>query len=182
MFALQQPSPPVLTLPQRALPIQEEDPRRSVPTEYSEYLSQLDSYVQCSLEELRKGQIKALDDEFATLDVQLDRLTALNEGWDGYDAPVPSPQAVNESRQILRQLQGELIKPQRISASAEGGIAFSFKASGERRAQIEVLNNGERFAHLYDLRGNSYTHEWPENYQSHPVSSLMEPILNYMQY
>jgi hypothetical protein len=169
---------PNLSPPQTVLPQRERDPRVS---ETAEYLRKLNAYIFASIGSLRIGQIKALDSDFAPLDQQLDRLTGLTEGWDGYDAPAPSAQAISEAREILRRMQEELVKPQWVSASADGGIAFSFAAPNERRAQIEILNNGEKFAHLYDLKGNSHTEEWTEKLFEQPFRRLLEPVLHYMQ-
>jgi hypothetical protein len=158
--------------------MEERDPRLS---DISGYLDRLHEYIAQSLGHLRDSQIKALDSNFAPLDQRLDRLAGLDVGWDGYGAPAPTLHAVREAREVLRQLQEELITPQRLSASAEGGIAFSFKASGDRRAQIEILNSGEKFVHLYDLLGNSYTHDWSDLYGNEPFSNLLKPLLSYMQ-
>lgn len=167
-----------LSLPQRVLPPREADPRTS---EQSRYVEDLNKYILDSLAELREGQVKALNSRFAPLDRQLDSLSELHKGWDGYDAPSPTPQALSEARAVLGRLQRTLVTPQRVSASADGGVAFSFKASGNRRAQIEVLNTGEKFAHLYDLKGNSYTLDWPKDIDEEAFEELVEPILNYMQ-
>lgn len=180
MAALAHPSS-ILNLPQTVLPQEERDPRISETAGTAEFLSRLHTYIFQSIGSLRISQIRALDSDFAPLDQELDRLTELSEGWDGYDAPVPSCQAVEEAREILRLMQQELIRPQWISASAEGGVAFSFAASGDRRAQIEILNDSEKFAHLYDLHGNSYTEEWKGNLEDQPFAKLLEPIRNYLQ-
>ena len=166
-----------INTPQSVLRHQEIDPRKS---EISEYLDGLRKYVLESMNSLHDGQVKALDSDFAQLGDQLERLQAFKEGWDGYDAPAPSADALSTAREVLRGLQRELVRPQRVSASADGGVAFSFKASANRRAQIEILNNGERFAHLYDLQGNSYTYDWPMDSRSECLRNLIEPILNYM--
>jgi hypothetical protein len=125
--------------------------------------------------------MKALDIDFIRLDQEIVELADLNEGWDGYTAPAPSMVALNEARYVLRELHDEVLLPQAIGASGEGGVAFTFRANKDRRAQIEILNNGERFAHLYDLSGNSYTHEWPEGYKEIPFENLLEPVVTFMQ-
>jgi hypothetical protein len=118
------------------------------------------------------SQIGALDIDFEPIHKQLDGLGNLEWGWDGYDAPKPSPEAIDAARSILEKMQGELVKPVWISASADGGVAFTFAAGGIRRAQVEVLNNGERFAHLYDLNGNSHTEDWAEALEGKSIIEL----------
>lgn len=171
-------SDPTLSLPQTALPRQESDPRFS---DTAQYLGRLHEYVFEAIESLRLSQIKAFDSDFAALAVQLEELKNLPEGWDGYSAPEPTPQVIEEARQILDGLQEALMKPYWISASADGGVAFSFAASNERRAQIEILNSGEKFAHLYDLNGNSHTETWAENPAGETLRQLLEPISNYIR-
>ena len=179
MAALAHPNP-TLNLPQTALFHNETDPRVSDRNDTATYLKQLHGYVFESIQSLRLSQIRALDSAFATFDLQLDGLGQLAEGWDGYDAPVPSAEAIRSGREILRRLQEELLVPNWVSASADGGVAFSFAAPGNRRAQIEVLNNGEKFAHLYDLTGNSHTEDWAGTAQNKPFKELLEPVLHYI--
>ena len=180
MAALARPSPR-LTMPQTVLPRRERDPRVSETANTAMYLELLNDYIAESIASLRIGQIKALDVDFLDLDAQLDQLLGVKEGWDSYNAPAPDPDTIAEAREILDRLRAEVVRPQRISASAEGGVAVSFRAPGNRRAQIEILNNGERFAHLYDLNGSSYTLEWPDDYKNEPFEALIEPILRFMQ-
>jgi len=170
-----------LSLPQTALPQQEEDPRISDTADTADYLARLHSYIFQSIELLKCSQIRALDSDFAPLNEQLDKLTTFHVGWDGYDAPAPSLQTIKVARNILQRMQEELVRPYWVTASADGGVAFSFVSSGDRRAQVEVLNNGERFAHLYDLSGNSHTEEWAGDLENQPFRVLLEPVLHYMQ-
>ena len=167
-----------LNMPQSVLPLQEADPRTS---DQSRLIETINQQIWDAIAEIREMQVKALNSRFAPLDRQLDALERLKQGWDSYDAPPPNHAALCEARKILQRLHENLVLPERINASADGGVAFSLKASGNRRAQIEVLNNGEKFAHLYDLSGNSYTHDWPLDIDGEPFGNLLEPILNYMQ-
>jgi hypothetical protein len=172
---------PTLCSSPTGFPDQEQDPRDSETADTASYLSVLRAYVNFSVLDLRKSQIKAMDVDFAPLEVQLESLNQLQAGWDGYDAPTPSPQAIAEAQEVLRGMQQELAKPQWISAAADGGVAFLFSAPDKRRAQVEVLNNGERFVHLYDLDGNSRTEEWQGDLQEQPFSKLLKPIVDYLQ-
>jgi hypothetical protein len=137
--------------------------------------------MQYSIQELLCSQAKALDVDFAPLEKQLEGLNTLQVGWDGYDAPTPSSQAIHDAQDVLRGMHKKLIRPQWISAAADGGVAFSFAAPDKRRAQIEVLNNGEKFVHLYDLDGNSHTEEWQGDLKDQSFNILLEPIIHYLQ-
>lgn len=169
-----------LILPQTVLPQEESDPRVSDTADTAEYLERLHKYVFDSILSLRQSQVIALDSDFASLEEQLDKLTTISEGWDGYDAPKPSLQAIDEAREVLRRMQDALVKPYWISAAADGGVAFTFVASNDRRAQIEILNTGEKFTHLYDLKGNSHTEDWVGNIEDQSFSKLLDPILHYI--
>ena len=61
---------------------------------------------------------------------------------------------------VLASLREATLIPERVLPSAEGGVAFVFSSTGENRAVIESLNDGEDFILLYDLQGNSKTIEW----------------------
>ena len=162
-----------LSIPQTAVSLSEKDPRS---TAISEFLDSLRSYTMDSLLQLRIGQMKALDIDFARLEKDLEHLETVGKGWDGYDADKPSQESIDGARSILRSLQEVLITPQKITPSAEGGVAFSFKAPKSKRAQIEILNNGERFAHLYDLNGSSQTLEWSKKDIEENFQAMFKPV------
>ncbi len=166
-----------ISVPYSAVFIAERDPRTN---EISEFLDELRSYASKSLEHLRDSQRLALDLDFSRLERQLDSLASLKDGWDGYDAEIPSADVIDEARKVLRSLQNQLTKPQKVGPSAEGGVAFTFR-SGDRRVQIELLNNGERFAHLYDLHGNSDTQDWTENDIQDNFERLLNPVRAYLE-
>jgi hypothetical protein len=168
-------------MPQTVLPWDEPDPRVSDRADEAQYSVRLKAFVYRRTELIRDSQIEALDSEFATLAKQLEGLSNLAEGWDGYNAPKPSRHAIDEAKEILQGMQQELVRPYWISASADGGVAFSFASPGIQRAQIEILNNGEKFAHLYDLDGNSHTEDWTETPEGKTLRDRLEPILQHIR-
>jgi hypothetical protein len=88
---------------QRTVPLQQEiDPRRS---EDSKYLDAWRDHVNKILKCLREGQVMALNGDFASLGRELDRLSKLKKGWDGYEAEAPSEVVVEDAREILQMLQ-----------------------------------------------------------------------------
>jgi hypothetical protein len=178
MAALAHPMPR-LRVPETVLPSIE----RGMPETANDaaYLEGLHQHMFESMASVVVGQIKALDSDFAPLEERLDQLLQLNEGWDGYNAPVPSLQAVEDSRRVLQRMQEQLVTPQWVGASADGGVAFSFRSAGDRRAEIEILNNGEKFSHLYNLNGESRTEEWAGNLEEQRFDKLLQPILDYLQ-
>lgn len=89
-----------------------------------------------------------------------DKLRALEDGWDSYDAPKPSENSIIQASTILKYLVDLHLGPERILASADGGVALIFKGVEIRRALIEILNGGEITTLLYDMDGFSNTITW----------------------
>lgn len=90
-------------------------------------------------------------------------LSQLPTNWNSYGAPAPEPSSIQRAKPILKALRTKLLEPDRVFASADGGVSLVFVSRTESRAAIESLNSGERFILLYDLSGNSKTIDWPED-------------------
>jgi hypothetical protein len=71
------------------------------------------------------------------------------EGWDGYDAPVPSNAAINYGIELLNKLKMADLSPYSVLPSADGGIGISFRGKGGRRAALEILNDGSSTYVIY---------------------------------
>jgi hypothetical protein len=82
----------------------------------------------------------------------LEGLRNLSPSWDSYDAPVPEAAAFRQAGAALEILNDLDLRPDRITPSAEGGIAFVF-AREERYADLECLNTGEILAVKCDRGG-----------------------------
>jgi hypothetical protein len=83
----------------------------------------------------------------------LDGLLFLKNDWNGYGSPKPTSESVRAARRLIRVMHAANALPDRVSASAEGGIALCFKAS-QRSADIEILNGRETLASTSDGRGD----------------------------
>lgn len=79
-------------------------------------------------------------------------LAAFELGWDGFKAEPPSREALKQADRVLRILNDTGFQPDRINASAEGGVTFAFLA-GNRYADIACLNSGEILAVMSDRTG-----------------------------
>src|SRR5262249_7877707 len=101
----------------------------------------------------------------------LESLKNLLPGWDSYDAPVPEPPAFRHAGTTLGLLHALKLWPDRIAASAEGGIAFVL-ARGGKYADLECLNTGEILAVTCDRGGE------PEVWAVDPttISAALERI------
>lgn len=70
-------------------------------------------------------------------------------GWDGYDAPIPSDDAIKYGIEILNKLKATELSPYSVLPSADGGIGISFRGRDGRRAALEILNDGSSTYSVY---------------------------------
>lgn len=80
---------------------------------------------------------------------ELKSLGALRPRWDGYEAEPPAPRALENAEVILETLSGLGMVPERITPSAEGGVAVVLSAA-PIYAAIECFNDGDVVASLSD--------------------------------
>ena len=74
----------------------------------------------------------------ARFNSELDRISCLEEGWNGYESPRPSRQAVEQARRFLDTVASHGMKPSRIAPSVDGGVVVSF-LRGAIRANLEFF-------------------------------------------
>lgn len=84
---------------------------------------------------------------------KIEGMENLEHGWDGYQADPPSTTTIDQARTILQTLYRMNLEPNRVAASAEGGITLAFYNS-ERYGDIELLNSGEVLAITSSGNGN----------------------------
>jgi hypothetical protein len=82
---------------------------------------------------------------------KLDEMKRLQEGWNGYSAPVPSGAAIDTARSFLSILSSENYEPTKLAPSAVGGVGITRKEGG-RRVYVEFFNDGEVFALFSDRK------------------------------
>jgi hypothetical protein len=70
-------------------------------------------------------------------------------GWDGYGAPVPSDMSVNLTVNVLGRIKNSDLNPFSVLPSADGGIGISFRGKDNRRAVLEIMNDGTASYMLY---------------------------------
>ncbi len=73
---------------------------------------------------------------------KLEALLILQEGWNGYTAPPPNRGAVATASVALAALHGTLSAPDRLAASAVGGVGITYHR-GPRKAYVECYNSGQ---------------------------------------
>lgn len=76
---------------------------------------------------------------------KISQMEMLRRNWDTYGAEPPNLAAKNQALELLSFLDPLEFLPTDALASAEGGVALVF-ATGNRYADIEVLNSGEILA------------------------------------
>lgn len=90
---------------------------------------------------------------FAQSKSKVDDMRTLEHGWDGYQADPPSTATIEKARMFLQALYRMNLKPNRIAASAEGGITLAFY-SLNKYSDVEILNSGEVLAVTSSSDGN----------------------------
>jgi hypothetical protein len=81
----------------------------------------------------------------------VDHMSTLHTDWNGYGSEPPNDVARDVAQQILMSATN-LIVPNRVAASAQGGVGICFY-QGSRYADIECLNTGEILATTSDGSG-----------------------------
>lgn len=89
---------------------------------------------------------------------KLESLKLLEDNWNSYGSEAPSLAAIYRSEQFLKILQEVSLPAPQISASAEGGVGFSYFIS-EKTATIEFLNSFEVVAVVSDRIKSPYAWE-----------------------
>jgi hypothetical protein len=104
----------------------------------------------------RLAQSTFLTIKYGLIDAEreLDRFSAMEADWDSYGAEPPSTDAIQLSREILKELANALILPSTIVPSAEGGVSIYFM-TGDRTAYIENYNEGSQALVMYDQQGRT---------------------------
>lgn len=103
---------------------------------------------------------------FSNLYGELSAAQDLSDDWNSYGSPAPSAESIMFAHRVLDALRAAQIVPRKVLASAEGGVALVFTSTGDNRAMIEGLNDGDLSLLLYDRSGNSKTIEWNWNSES----------------
>jgi hypothetical protein len=83
---------------------------------------------------------------------RIDFASEIQEGWDSYASPPPSPDAVKWARRALDLALIARALPSTIVPSADGGIALCWD-SNDKHAYIEFDNDGSAVAAMYQGMG-----------------------------
>jgi hypothetical protein len=104
---------------------------------------------------------------------QLESLSSLARGWDGYTAEPPNATALGNGRNLLEALSLMSVVPERVVPSADGGVALVLSAHPTYRA-IECFNDGEIVASLSD---RAFRHEaWETGLSPSALRATLENL------
>jgi hypothetical protein len=106
--------------------------------------------------QLRLEQSVFLTIKYGLIDAEgeLHRISSMEPDWDSYGAEPPSADAIRTSKEILKDLAGDLILPSTIVPSSGGGVSIYFMR-GNRTVYIESYNQGSQALVTYDQQGNT---------------------------
>lgn len=90
------------------------------------------------------------------IDKQLERVRMLQDDWDSYGAPAPSPESITRAERVLNQLI--ILRrwlPRRIVPAGEGGTALYWRGgpNDDNYAHVAFLNDGTRESRAIWTRG-----------------------------
>jgi len=80
---------------------------------------------------------------------KLQGLSQLNQGWDSYKAPAPTPLALRTAESYLDILRLVRWEPARLDASVMGGVGITHRV-GTRKVYVEFYNDGKVHALFSD--------------------------------
>jgi hypothetical protein len=110
---------------------------------------------------ISRSQILTQNDDIQALQEAIGKLSLLPENWNGYGSPRPSLAAIREARVIVERFRNAGFRPEKVTASADGGVGLIFVGREKRRAVIESFGTEDDYVLFYDTDGNSRTSPWP---------------------
>jgi hypothetical protein len=87
--------------------------------------------------------------QFMQLTESTRKAKAFEKGWDGYDASAPNDTSVTRTLEVLSRVRDSKLSPYSVLPSADGGVGISFRGSANKRAVLELLNDGTSSYILY---------------------------------
>ena len=86
---------------------------------------------------------------FNQLTEETHKAKAFEKGWDGYNASAPNDAAVARTLEVLSSIGYTKLTPYSVLPSADGGVGISFRGTANKRAVLELLNDGTSSYMLY---------------------------------
>jgi hypothetical protein len=96
---------------------------------------------------------------FARLEEELQRLTTLHASIAEEGEERPSDASIEASLLLLKELRIARVAVESVVPAADGGVAIVLAPSGDARAYLQVLNDGERSLVMYNVAGDVYVED-----------------------
>ncbi len=128
---------------------------------------------------IKDSQVLTQDDLIKHLQEAIGRLSLLSENWNGYRSPRPSLAAIREAIAIVERFRALAFRPEKVTASADGGVALVFVGYEKRRAVIESFGTEDDYVLFYDTDGGSRTSLWPK--EEAAQSDLLNELQTYLR-
>ena len=104
-------------------------------------------------------------------------LSKLRDGWNGYNAPPPSPKAILTAQSFVDTLLREKYEPKRVTPSAVGGVAVT-QRNRDKKVYVEFFNDGTVFALFSDGSSEPISKEIFPGYRS--FKALVKEMREYL--
>lgn len=109
---------------------------------------------------------------------KIDAMRDIAPNWDTYGAAPPTEAALTKAKTVMETLHSMNLRPSRIAASAEGGVAISF-FDENRYSDIEMLNTDDVLAAT--SVGDGSPHVWEVSPEDLKFVKTMETIRGFIR-
>ena len=128
---------------------------------------------------ISSSQVLKQNDLIHDLHEAIGQLSLLPNNWNGYGSPRPSLAAIREATIIVERFRTSAFRPEKVTASADGGVGIVFVGHEKRRAVIESFGTEDDYVLFYDTDGNSRTSLWPK--EEATKSDLLNELQTYLR-
>jgi hypothetical protein len=128
---------------------------------------------------IQDSRVLTQNDLINDLQEAVGRLSLLQDNWNGYRSPRPSFAAIRQAAAIVQRFRDLAFRPEKATASADGGVALVFVGCEKRRAVIESFGTEDDYVLFYDTDGNSRTSPWPK--EEAAQSDLLKELQTYLR-
>jgi len=132
-------------------------------TKRSQTQSKLPKQVDPTWLGIANSQALTHNETIENLRAAISNLSILEDNWNGYGSPRPSMEAIRSAESIVFRFMSLNVLPEKVTASADGGVALILVGVENHRAVIECFGTTEDYVLLYDTAGNSRSLQWPQN-------------------
>jgi hypothetical protein len=114
---------------------------------------------------------------FNQLTEETHKAKAFEKGWDGYNASAPNDESVIRTLYVLSKVRESKLTPYSVLPSADGGIGISFRGNDNKRAVLELLNDGTSSYVFYGKGCPTESSEFDSNTELPRIVQLLEEYL-----